>query len=158
MYKILGADQKEYGPVTAEQVQQWIAERRLNGQSMARLEGTEGWKPLAQFPEFSASFAGLQAAPVTIAPLSTYKPPPPTNNMAITSLIMGCVSMVCCPVLGVLGIVFSAMALSQLKSEPLQGGKGLAITGLVLSLLSFAWFGLLIALGAFSNVIQQMSR
>ena len=31
MYKIIGADQKEYGPVPADQVRKWIAERRANG-------------------------------------------------------------------------------------------------------------------------------
>ena len=40
MYKVLGADQKEYGPVSAEQVQQWIRDRRLNSQSLLMLEGT----------------------------------------------------------------------------------------------------------------------
>jgi hypothetical protein len=29
MYKILGIDNKEYGPVSAEQVRTWIAEGRL---------------------------------------------------------------------------------------------------------------------------------
>ena len=28
MYKILGADQKEYGPVTAEELRIWIAQGR----------------------------------------------------------------------------------------------------------------------------------
>ena len=28
MYKIQGADQKDYGPVTADLMRQWIAERR----------------------------------------------------------------------------------------------------------------------------------
>jgi hypothetical protein len=53
MYKIIGADQKEYGPVTAEQLRQWIAEGRAGGQSSVQLEGTTEWKPLADFPEFA---------------------------------------------------------------------------------------------------------
>lgn len=53
MYKILGADQKEYGPIDAEQIRQWISEGRLNGQTQACIEGSQEWKPLGTFPEFS---------------------------------------------------------------------------------------------------------
>jgi uncharacterized protein DUF4339 len=53
MYKIIGADQKEYGPVSAEQLRQWMAEGRVNAQTLVRAEGTTEWKPLSTFPEFS---------------------------------------------------------------------------------------------------------
>jgi hypothetical protein len=36
MYRIIGADQKEYGPVTQDQICQWIAEGRANAHSRAR--------------------------------------------------------------------------------------------------------------------------
>lgn len=52
MYKIIGADQKEYGPINAEQIRQWISEGRINGQTRACVEGTQEWKPLDMFPEF----------------------------------------------------------------------------------------------------------
>jgi hypothetical protein len=52
MYKIIGADKKEYGPVTADQIRQWIAEGRVNGQTMVQAEGSAEWKALASFPEF----------------------------------------------------------------------------------------------------------
>lgn len=55
MYRVKGADQKEYGPISAEQVQQWIRENRLNRFSLAEKDGEPGWKPLDQFPEFSGS-------------------------------------------------------------------------------------------------------
>ncbi len=68
-YKIIGGDQKEYGPVSAEELRQWIAEGRLNSQSLALVEHTSEWKPLALFPEFGDALS-LQAAwqpPPTIA-------------------------------------------------------------------------------------------
>jgi hypothetical protein len=65
MYRILGADQKEYGPATAEQIRQWIKEGRLNPATLARSEGSADWKPLSQFPEFAADLAG---GPLRIAP------------------------------------------------------------------------------------------
>lgn len=52
MYKIIGADQKQYGPISSDQIRQWISEGRVNGQTMACAEGSDEWKPLAQFAEF----------------------------------------------------------------------------------------------------------
>lgn len=56
MYRVKGADQKEYGPIPAEQVQQWIRENRLNRHSLAEKDGEPGWKPLEQFPEFAGAW------------------------------------------------------------------------------------------------------
>lgn len=68
MYKIIGADKKEYGPVTADQVRQWIAQGRANASSLVQAEGSSDWKPLGEFPEFANSFSG---APSTPPPLNT---------------------------------------------------------------------------------------
>ncbi len=67
MYKIIGADQRVYGPVSADQVCQWIAAGRANGETQTQVEGGSEWKPLAQFPEFAAA----------LAMKSTTPPPPP---------------------------------------------------------------------------------
>lgn len=66
MYKIIGADGKEYGPVTAELLRDWIQQGRVSLQTQARLEGSTDWKPLSGFPEFAlASFTPpLMAPPV----------------------------------------------------------------------------------------------
>src|SRR5208283_4137903 len=55
MYKIIGADQKEYGPITADQLRLWIAEGRVNAQTSTRLESDANWKPLSEFPEFTGA-------------------------------------------------------------------------------------------------------
>ena len=57
MFKILGADGKEYGPVTVDQIKQWIKDGRANHETMAEKMGEIGWKPLAQYAEFSGQFA-----------------------------------------------------------------------------------------------------
>ena len=64
MYKIIGGDGKEYGPISADQLRQWISEGRVNAQTQALLEGTTDWKPLGAFTEFASFFA----APPTAAP------------------------------------------------------------------------------------------
>ena len=68
MYRIIGTDGKQYGPVTAEQIRRWLAENRLHAQTSAQLEGTQDWKSLASFSEF----AGDVNAPPPVSPV----PPP----------------------------------------------------------------------------------
>ena len=68
MYRVKGADQKEYGPVTAEQVRQWIQEGRLNRYSLLQKEGDPAWKPMEQNPEFGDLLtATTPSAPVSPA-------------------------------------------------------------------------------------------
>jgi hypothetical protein len=68
MYKIIGADGKEYGPVTGLQISQWIAEGRANASTTAQAEGATEWKPLAEFPEFAAALAVKTALPPQAVP------------------------------------------------------------------------------------------
>jgi len=69
MYKIIGGDQREYGPATADEIGRWIAEGRLGDQSLVQLEGSGEWKPLSRYPEFAEAL-GAQARhapdPVTL--------------------------------------------------------------------------------------------
>ena len=64
MYQITGTDGRQYGPIAADQVRQWIAEHRANAQTLAQSEGSTEWKPLSSFPEFSSE---LNQAPPPIA-------------------------------------------------------------------------------------------
>jgi len=72
MYTIKGADGKDYGPIEAEQVRQWIAEGRINAQTQVLAQGTTEWRAISALPEFAASFPtlpppGMAAAPTSIA-------------------------------------------------------------------------------------------
>ncbi|HUJ44150.1 MAG TPA: GYF domain-containing protein [Opitutaceae bacterium] len=57
MFKILGADGREYGPVPADQITKWIGEGRADQRTLAQPAGETTWKPLSQFPEFASIFA-----------------------------------------------------------------------------------------------------
>jgi len=56
MFKIIGADQKEYGPISVAQIRQWITDGRLNAQTQAQREGSGDWQPLSTFDEFADIF------------------------------------------------------------------------------------------------------
>lgn len=79
MFTIIGADHKEYGPVSAEDVAQWIAEGRADGQTYAKAEGGE-WKPLSAFPEFAPALASAPRAPGR--PSSATSAPSPEEILA----------------------------------------------------------------------------
>jgi uncharacterized membrane protein len=67
MYKIIGADGKEYGPVTAEQLRDWIAQGRANAQTKALAEGITDWKALGELPEFAAVLGAAGAGAPLVA-------------------------------------------------------------------------------------------
>jgi hypothetical protein len=137
MYRIIGADGRQYGPITAERLRQWIAEGRANAQTQIFVEGTTEWKPLGVLPEFANYFASQ--VPPTISPLITGNIPK-TNSFAMAGMIFGILSLVCCCkfLFGVLGVIFSLIGLSQINRHPeLYEGRGLAIAGLVLSIASW---------------------
>jgi uncharacterized RDD family membrane protein YckC len=53
MFTILGSDGKEYGPVTATKIAEWIAGGRANLQTQARRAEETEWRTLADFVEFN---------------------------------------------------------------------------------------------------------
>jgi hypothetical protein len=67
MYKIIGADRKEYGPATHDQIRNWIAEHRINAQTQVRAEGDPEWRPLSAFPEFADALGLGSPAPEPFA-------------------------------------------------------------------------------------------
>jgi hypothetical protein len=67
MYKIIGGDGREYGPVTEAELLKWIAEGRLGAQSLAKAESDAEFRALGTFPEF-ADALGLTAAATSAEP------------------------------------------------------------------------------------------
>lgn len=69
-YIIIGGDNKEYGPVSEDDIRLWINEGRLNAASRVKAESDAEFRALAQFPEFAAAL-GTQAAPTATSPVQT---------------------------------------------------------------------------------------
>jgi len=67
MYKIIGVDQKEYGPITTEQIRQWFTQGRVNAQTMVWSDTSNNWKPFSSYAEFADLVA---AAPPPLSPAS----------------------------------------------------------------------------------------
>ena len=69
-YTIIGGDQKQYGSVTADDLRKWIADGRLNAQSLAKEETDTEFRPLSAFPEFADALAAQAAPPITPPPFA----------------------------------------------------------------------------------------
>ena len=152
MYKIIGADQKTYGPVTAETIREWIASRRANASTQIQAEGSSDWKALSEFPEFKDALAGAGGPPPVHrapAPASTPVPAAPakTSGMAIASLICGILG--CFGITAIVGLVLGFVSLLRIsRSQGRLGGQGIAIAGLCAS-----GFMLLFAIPMFAGLM-----
>ena len=112
MYKIIGADQKEYGPVTADQLRQWLAEGRINPQTQVLPEGATEWTTLGALPEFATASS---AAPPALPSF-----PPPTSAGA--TLVAGpAIGLIVTAILGALvqitSIIFNLAGASFLANS-----------------------------------------
>ncbi len=81
MFTIIGADGKEYGPVSAEKITEWIAAGRANGQTKAKRVGTDAWQTLAELSEFAAGL-GSAATPPAAAASAPAAPAAPVDPKA----------------------------------------------------------------------------
>ena len=62
IYKIIGKDGKEYGPVTGEQIRQWIAEGRVERRTPVFVDGAKDWNFVGLLPEFAGLFRRVRHA------------------------------------------------------------------------------------------------
>jgi len=146
MYKILGADQQEYGPVVAEQICRWIAERRVIATTLIQAEGSAEWCPVSAVPEFAEVLR--RVSPPVIAGNPSYRSTDATedtlgkvipfkNPKALWAYYLGIFSFI--PGLGILlGLTAMVLGIQGL----LFANKNPGVRGHV-----HAWVG--IALGGF---------
>jgi hypothetical protein len=147
MYKIIGADQKEYGPVTADQVRQWLAEGRANLQTKVLAEGATEWKAIGELPEF----AGAAPGPAPIAPMMAAPSAgaaDQVNGPAIGLLVTAILNVVAQPVfilMRLAGVTFAAanqMPRDQAAIAAFSGVLGI-VFGIIATIL-----GVVVLIGA----------
>ena len=167
MFNIIGGDGKQYGPISSETIQQWILEGRANADTRVQPEGAAEWSSIGQMPEFASLLSKpappTPAGPGTMGAPMSFAPKPATNPMALTGMILGICSLtfglLCCGTLmAIAGIVFSAVGLSQISKNPGQGGKGMAIAGLITSILGLIIGVILGLLFGLMGLVGDVSR
>jgi hypothetical protein len=138
MYRIIGADGREYGPVSAEQLRQWMAEGRVNQQTRVLMEGATEWKRAADFPELTAS-----ASPPPLHPT-----PQPSTIGSVPNYLMPAilVTVCCCLPFGIPAIVYAAQVNSKLSGGDVAGAQEASQKAKM-------WCWIAFGLGLASNVI-----
>jgi hypothetical protein len=139
MYKIVGADGKEYGPVSIEQLRQWIADGRVNAQTRVQAAGAAEWKAATEFPELGFASAAADSGPGSAPPtLPVGQAGGQQQGLAITSFVLGLLSLVCLGLLaGIPAIICGHVARGRARRAPGQcGGAGFALAGLIMGYVS----------------------
>ena len=147
MYHITDNEGQEYGPLTRETLVRWIIERRVNPHTPARLEGSESWKELAEFPEFVKFFPpAIPAAGVhSRAPAADSAS---LNQLPLVSMVLGALSMFLLgPLAGIPAIIVGHIANARIRlSGRPHHRQGMATAGLVMGYMSLVWVPLLAGL------------
>ena len=88
-YHFIGGDGKTYGPYSQEQMQQFMAENRVNAQTQMSADGA-AWQPAGQFPELAGT-TGASPVPATLGiPAAPGLPQPiAVNPGAVQAMVNG---------------------------------------------------------------------
>ena len=148
MYKIKGADGKDYGPIDANQIRQWIAEGRINAQTLVLAEGATEWRAISEFAEFASSFPTLPppgAVPAGVMPAASPAAQEMVNGPATGLMVVAILSLVLIIaqlVMRALGVNFmSGRQMEQPEFARFMSGAG-AVVG---AIIGFAIYGLVLA-------------
>ncbi|HEX4350067.1 MAG TPA: DUF4190 domain-containing protein, partial [Verrucomicrobiae bacterium] len=129
-YTIIGGDGKEYGPVPAGELQNWVMQGRAGPQTKVRAEGTTEWMLLSAVPEFGD-------LPKKTPPPMPIHPPPPASKMsamAVASLVLGILGVLTCGGTALFGLILGIIAMVKVgNSRGELRGKGLALAGVIMS-------------------------
>jgi len=154
LYKIIGGDGKEYGPISADQLRQWVAENRANGQTQIRLEGEMEWKPLSAFAEFADCLAQKQFAAQT--PSISAAPAPVADLIATdyTLDIGECVSAGWALIQNKFGLVVGGAAVYLLIQAGIGGIGNIPLLGPLISLANFIFLAGPLKAGLYSFLLK----
>jgi hypothetical protein len=132
MYKITGADGREYGPITLEQLIEWVRQGRVSPQTRVQAPGTTDWKPASEIVELQGVLGQMRgAAPLAFSAGAPIPVGSQNNTLATTSLVLGILSIICLgPFTGIPAIICGHIAHNRARRAPDNyGGSGVAIAG-----------------------------
>ena len=137
VYKLMGGDGKEYGPVDAHQVKTWIGEHRLEKKSPVMVDEAKDWVFLESRPEFTSALAAQSdgASPPVIGRGGSVNAIIPYKNpRALIAYYCGVFAVL--PVIGILfGFIGLVLGISGLRFRRRKREAGGAI---------HAWIGILV--------------
>lgn len=122
MYYIIGGDGQQYGPVSGEDLRQWITEGRVTAETQAAAEGAASWQPLSALPEFADLFA--QPAPTPAS-----RPVGGAQEAALSAVKAPAIALTVTAIIGLvlvtLGLVLNCLSLAgvQMNHNPMLDAR-----------------------------------
>jgi hypothetical protein len=158
-----GKDGEQAGPITETDLRSLLANGQLAPEAMIWKQGMGDWASARSIHAlWGAAPATTDDATAPPVPGSMAQSGSETNGLAVATLVLGVLSIFmaflsCGCVTSIPGIVCGHLALKQFKAEPNRyQGRGMAITGLVLSylvlLLYILFVVFVVAVGAMSEM------
>jgi hypothetical protein len=159
MYMVRGADGKEYGPVSLEQLSGWVRENRLKAEQEVKRSDMQHWAAANAFEELAPMFTNSVSAPPAIGTSPTAGAPKPQAAASIAQMKSGASWFYWIAALSLVNSIsaFSGstwrfiigLGITQIIDEfgSNLGGAGKGVT-LVLDLLAA---GVLVLFGIFAN-------
>ncbi len=147
---------QQAGPVSEEQLAELFRNGTVKPSDLVWNETMTEWTPIGKVDAFAVpapelptaappapvdSPPTLPAAPPLAAAPGAYSPhlgaaPQKTDGLAITSLVLGILSMICCGIVtGIPAVICGHIAIGRMKKDPNLQGKGLAMAGLIIGYL-----------------------
>ena len=137
-YKIKGTGGAEYGPVSTEELQQWVAQNRCTRESLVEVDGSGEWVPLATLPKFQDAFAAPPAPAPASAEGGVSTVIPYKNVPALIAYYVGVFCIICPPLLCFPAIILGVIGLRRVKENPEVKGTAHAWIGILFG--SFFYF------------------
>ena len=139
-----GSSAGQNGPVEEGELRALIASGGVGPETLVWRDGMKDWLPLLSVPELQGDAVspyvqpGQGPIPGGYVP-GYYQPVAPTSGLAIASMVCGIVAIITCYFAGLLGlpaVICGHLAISQINGSSMpMGGRGMAITGLILGYL-----------------------
>ena len=171
-----GKEGQQYGPIDEVTLSARIATGEIGPADLVWTEGMDSWKPLQEVRDLTPGVGDSRSqdpgSQPPGPPQSPYAPPvaglegasytpgpslPVTNGLSIASMICGILSLIlfcfCGGVwLGIPAVICGHLSLNQLNAPGnQQGGRGMAIAGLICGYLGIGFFVLMLLGGNISS-------
>ena len=131
-YKIKGTDGNEYGPVSTEELQQWIAQNRCTRETLVQVDESGEWVPMVTLPDFQSAFSAPTPPASTpkggggVSTMIPYK-----NTSALIAYYLGVFCILCPPILSIPALVLGIKGLRKVSENPEAKGTAHAWIGIV---------------------------
>lgn len=161
MHYLIARDGQQLGQFSEEEVRSGLFEGRYLATDVAWTEGMSDWRPLGELMGPGVTRVSPPRASTAAAP-GGWTATTQTAGLAITTLVLGIITLLTCGGLGlgaIATIICGHLALSSIgKSRGTLGGRGMALAGLIMGYVSLVTMAVAIVASLSMGTIAKMGE